>query len=122
MITLSRRKLIGGLASLIAAPAIVKVAKVANIMPVKAIEVAVDPHLNFITATEVEELKAAQIEEMVRILAAQREIMRQGIKRWWEGAYTEAMANNYIGVGDPVRFIENPLLPAPNHPIAQPIG
>ena len=115
--TLSRRKLIGGFGLLIAAPTIVKIA---NIMPVKAFGVVDDGY--WFNAAEYEALNEASVEKMCKLIALQQRFIREGMKLWWNNAYTEAMANNYIGVGDPVRFIENPLLPSPNRPIATSIS
>ena len=114
---INRRSLLRGGLAFLAAPAIIRVA---DLMPIKAFGVVDDGY--WFNAAEYEALNEASVEKMCKLIALQQRFIREGMKLWWNNAYTEAMANNYIGVGDPVRFIENPLLPSPNRPIATSIS
>lgn len=97
--TLSRRKLLGGLGLLIAAPAIVRVA---SLMPVKALPEVYEFRqvaLGFsITGTELEALNEQSVARLAAFIR-HRQIVHEGVKLWWKQQFEalQANPNQYIG-------------------------
>ncbi len=89
MITLSRRKLLGGLSAFIAAPAIVRVA---SLMPVKALPVAVVDDGFWFNAAEYEALTEQSVARLAAYMQ-QRRILEEGIRRFWKAQFLDLQAN-----------------------------